>query len=99
MRKYLKMIVPAALVAAGLAASTVLAHGDDQSMSSSDRMMGSGMMGNGNMMGMMPMMGQMAQMMETCTEMMQSMMTGHGAQPSGEQWMERPGPGKQRIGG
>ncbi len=78
MRKHLKTTFAIAALASGLlATATVMAH---ESGSRKSGMMGQGMMDQGQMMGsgMMNMMGQMSQMMETCNEMMQSRMDGHG---------------------
>ncbi len=78
LRKHLKTTFAIAALASGLlATATVMAH---ESGSPKSGIMGQGMMDQGQMMGsgMMNMMGQMSQMMETCNEMMQSRMDGHG---------------------
>ncbi len=83
MRKHLKTTFAIAALASGLlATATVLAHesGSQKSSMMGHEMMGQGMMDQSQMMGggMMNMMGQMSRMMETCNEMMQSGMGGHG---------------------
>ena len=88
MRKHLKTTFAIAALAIGLlATATVMAHESESPKNSmmgqgmmGQGMMGQGMMGQNQMMGggMMNMMGQMSQMMETCNEMMQSRMDGHG---------------------
>ena len=83
MRKHLKTTFAIAALASGLlATATVMAHesGSPKSAMMGHGMMGQGMMDQSQMMGsgMMNMMGQMSRMMETCNEMMQSGMDGHG---------------------
>jgi hypothetical protein len=80
MRKHLKSLLVASMLAAGLAAApAIYAHDSDGSM------MGRGMMRQGGMMG------QMSSMMENCSQMMQAMM-GDGHEPArpNEQWRDRP---------
>ena len=85
MRKHLKTLLVASILAGGLAAApAIYAH---DSGGGSGSMMGRGMMGQSGMMGMM---GQMSSMMENCSQMMQAMM-GDGREPArpNEQWRDR----------
>ncbi len=78
MRKSLKTLIVASVLAAGVAvAPTLSAH---ETQNPQGPTMGQGMMGHGGMMGpggmmghggMTNMMGQMSQMMETCNKLMQ----------------------------
>jgi hypothetical protein len=80
MRKHLKTLLVASILAAGLAAApAIYAHDSDGAGGS---MMGRDMMGQGGMMGMM------GGMMEHCNEMMQAMDDGHAHRPN-EQWRDR----------
>jgi hypothetical protein len=81
MRKHLKTLFVASILAAGLAAAPALyAHDSDGGGSS---MLGRGMMGRDGMMG------QMSSMMENCSQMMQAMMgDGHEAARPNEQWRD-----------
>ena len=82
MRKYLKTLLVASTLAAGLGAAPALyAHDSDDAGGST---MGRGMMGQGSMMG------QMSSMMENCNQMMQAMM-GDRHEPArpNEQWRDR----------
>lgn len=83
MRKHLKTLLVASMLAAGLAAApAIYAHDSDGAGGS---MMGRGMMGQGGMMG------QMSSMMENCSQMMQAMMgDGHEPAQPNEQWRDRP---------
>ena len=77
MRKHLKTLLVASILAVGLAAApAIYAHDSDGASGST---MGRGMMGERNMMGMM------GGMMEHCNEMMQAMDDGHADRPN-EQW-------------
>ena len=85
MRKSLKALLVATALTAGIAAApTLYAHDSESaqgSMMGQGGMMGQGMMGQG-------MMGQMSQMMESCNEMMQSMMGQHDSGKPNEQWQK-----------
>jgi Spy/CpxP family protein refolding chaperone len=82
MRKHLKTLLVASMLAAGLAAApAIYAHDSDGAGGS---MMGRGMMGQGGMMG------QMSSMMENCSQMMQAMMgSRHEPARPNEQWRNR----------
>jgi Spy/CpxP family protein refolding chaperone len=82
MRKHLRTLLVASMLAAGLAAApAIYARGSDGAGGS---MMGRGMMGQGGMMG------QMSSMMENCNQMMQAMMEdGHEPARPNEQWRDR----------
>ena len=85
MRKNVKTLLAASILAGGIAASPALYAHDSGGGSGS--MMGRGMMGQGGMMGMM---GQMSSMMENCSQIMQAMMGDEHepAQPN-DQWRDR----------
>ena len=85
MRKNLKTLLVASILAAGLAAApAIYAHNSD---GASGSIMGRGMMGQGGMMGMM---GQMSSMMENCSQMMQAMMgDGDATGRPNDQWRDR----------
>jgi len=82
MRKHLRTLLVASMLAAGLAAApAIYAHGSDGAGGST---MGRGMMGQGGMMG------QMSSMMENCNQTMQAMMEdGHEPARPNEQWRDR----------
>ncbi len=89
MRKNLKTLIVASILAGGFAAAPALyAHetgGESGSLMGQGGMMG--MMGQGDMMGMM---GQMSSMMEGCNQMMQAMMAdGHEPARPNEQSRDR----------